>query len=239
MANLRCFDTYNATNFTGSDYIQGVKRKTLFQNAQTIAIGNSSYQKGIAANSVSPGYHTKTTGGRYLGPVQVIPNDGATTNGCLISAQNYDILYDVIKGRHSSINNFDINELSSVNGSAWLGTFSSINYIKNDIDCAISNVPSGVCNVMNYPARQDYEPGEDGHLSTFPGMIVDPSYEVFYPTCASKGNNYNKNVTFIFDKIAIENPQLIQYLSTFSYGNESQFPFPLNFNTTSCQIPDE
>ena len=74
MANLRCFDTVNANNFTGSDYIQGVRRKTLFQNAQTIAIGNSSYQKGIETNSVSPGYHTKTNGSRYIGPVYVTPN---------------------------------------------------------------------------------------------------------------------------------------------------------------------
>jgi len=236
MANLRCFDTVNANNFTGSDYIQGVRRKTLFQNAQTIAIGNSSYQKGIETNSVSPGYHTKTNGSRYIGPVYVTPNTNTEQNGCLISAKNYETLYDVIKGRHSSVDNFDVNKIASVNGSAWLGTFSSINYINKNIDCAITNLPANSnCNYIDYTSKQDYEP--DGNLSRFPGMIVDPSYEVFYPACESKGNNYSKNVTYIFDRIAVEQPQLIKYLSTFSYANESQFPFPLNFNTTTCATP--
>jgi len=232
MANLRCFDTYNATSFTGSDYIRGVKRKTLFQNAQTIAIGNSSYQKNIETNSISPGYHIKTTGGRYIGPVYVNPNTDTTKNGCLISAQSYDILYDVIKGRHSSVNNLDLDQVFSVNGAAWLGTFSAINYIDKNINCAITNLPSGDCNIMNYPNRQDYAP--TSNLTEFPGMIVDPDYKVFYPTCDSKGNNYSKNVKFIFSKIAQESPVYLQYISTFTYGNEDKFPFPLNFNTTTC-----
>jgi len=59
MANLRCFDTYNASNFTASDYIRLTRRKTLFQNAQTIAIGNASYQTGNPINSVRHGYHLK------------------------------------------------------------------------------------------------------------------------------------------------------------------------------------
>ena len=87
---------------------------------------------------------------------------------------------------------------------------------------------------MNYPNEQDYEPDPTGTLTDFPGMIVDPSYEVFYPTCESKGNNYNKNVTFIFNTIAEQNPDIVKYLSTFSLSKFNQFPYPLNFNSTSC-----
>ena len=235
MANLRCFDTYNASNFTASDYIRLTRRKTLFQNAQTIAIGNASYQTSNPINSVSPGYHLKKTGGRYLGPVHVNPNTTTTQNGCLIAANSYELLYDVINGSHASLNNFDINDVISITGEAWLGTFASINYPDKGINCVILNTPNGNCNTMNYPNEQDYEPDPTGTLTNFPGMIVDPSYQVFYPTCESvKGNNYNKNVTFIFDKIAEQNPELLKYLSTFSFSDFNQFPYPLNFNSTSC-----
>jgi hypothetical protein len=170
-----------------------------------------------------------------LGPVHVNPNTTTTQNGCLIAANSYELLYDVINGSHASLNNFDINDVISITGEAWLGTFASINYPDKGINCVISNTPNGNCNTMNYPNEQDYEPDPTGTLTDFPGMIVDPSYEVFYPTCESvKGNNYNKNVTFIFDKIAEQNPELLKYLSTFSFSDFNQFPYPLNFNSTSC-----
>jgi len=232
MSNLRCFDTYNAIKFTASDYTTNVKRRTLFKNAQTLAIGNSSFQKGSPINSVPPGYLTKKTGVKYIGPVYVSPNTPTEQNGCLISARNYESLYDVLKGKHATVNTFDIDNLLTVNGAAWVGTFSAINYPLKNINCAITNVPNGNCNVINYPTKQDYPP--TGNLTNFPGMIVDPSYEVFYPPCESKGNNYNKNVTFIFNIIAETQPEILKYLSTFSFTAVDQFPFPLNFNTTTC-----
>jgi hypothetical protein len=232
MSNLRCFDTYNAIKFTSSDYTTNVKRRTLFKNAQTLAIGNASFQKGISANSIPPGYPIKKTGGRYFDPVYVSPNTASQQNGCLISARSYESLYDVLKGKHSTLNTFDLDNLLTVNGSAWVGTFSAINYDQKNINCAITNLPNGSCNVMNYEARQDYPP--TGGLATFPGMIVDPSYEVFYPLCPSKGNNYNKNITFIFNIIAETQPEILKYLSVKSFTAVDQFPFPLNFNNTTC-----
>ena len=68
MAEFRCFDAFTLNNFSSSEYIKKRKRTTLFTNAQTIAIGNSNYQKGIAENSIPPGYLKKQTGGIYFKP---------------------------------------------------------------------------------------------------------------------------------------------------------------------------
>jgi hypothetical protein len=49
MSKFRCFDTYNLNNFSSSDYTKRRRRNTIFTEAQTIAIGNSSYQNGITS----------------------------------------------------------------------------------------------------------------------------------------------------------------------------------------------
>jgi hypothetical protein len=239
MANFRCFNTYNSENLNASDYISYKKRSTLFKNAQTIAIGNSSYQKNSSINNISPGYHLKKTGGRYFGPVYINPNDVNITNkkGCLISANSYDILYDILKGYRVDTVDFDLNSVVSGLGFMWVGTFSLINYIEKNINCAVTNVPNGDCNVINYPSKQDYTPTYIKDLINYPGIIVDPNYEVFYPNCDTNITNYRKNVTFLFNQNTIIPPQVAAQKSLIGGNNIIAFPFPLNFNNTKCSIP--
>ena len=65
--NNRCFNTYNTTKMSGSDYIKAKKRKTLFQASRTIAIGNIN-------SNIPAGYLVKQNNAVYNGPIYINPN---------------------------------------------------------------------------------------------------------------------------------------------------------------------
>jgi hypothetical protein len=223
----RCFNTYNTTKMTGSDYITSKKRKTLFQASRTIAIGN---------NNIPAGYLVKQNNAVYNGPIYINPNTSSTSNGCLIGAKSYELLYDVIKGKPVNVSQFDniINPASS-NGS-WSGSI-----MTTIQDSAISNVPStysnSVMDTMYYLPSQnstiDSNSLNNGTNDVFPGMIVDPTNTLFSPVC-NNGNNYIQNVDFIINKNNITDTQIALFLSNNTTLYSGIFPYPLNFNNTTC-----
>ena len=223
----RCFNTYNTTKMTGTDYITSKKRKTLFQASKTIAIGN---------NNIPAGYLVKQNNAVYNGPIYINPNTSSTTNGCLIGAKSYELLYDVIKGKPVNVSQFDniINPASS-NGS-WSGSIMTTTQ-----DSAISNVPStysnSVMDTMYYLPSQnstiDSNSLNNGTNDVFPGMIVDPTNTLFSPVC-NNGNNYIQNVDFIINKNNITDTQIALFLSNNTTLDSGIFPYPLNFNNTTC-----
>ena len=239
MSRFRCFDTYNLKNTSGSDYTIERKRKTIFTEYQTIAIGNVSYQKGLTENVIPPGYLKKDNGAYYYGPVYVTTDD-PKVNNCLIGAKNYELLYDVLFGSQPSPD--DIKDINvTYNGDAWQG-----NVLKTDfqsignIGPAISNTPNGYQNKMDYAARQDFLPKYDdvpNPPDKFPGMVIDPSYNIFYPRCNTKdlGNNYVKNVKFNLTAAQLENTELVNYIRRTAAKQYKQFPYQLNFQNTTCE----
>lgn len=240
MSKFRCFDTYNLNNFSSSDYTKRRRRNTIFTEAQTIAIGNSSYQNGISSNSIPPGYLKKTDGSLYYGPVYV-STKSTDLNNCLVSARNYELLYDVLFGATpspSDINGTDANLTSS----SWEGNISKITFTHlSNSGPALSAIPDFSYNMIDYASRQDFFPiydDPDGNPSTrYPGIVIDPCYNIFYNSCTSTSNpnNYMKNVTYTFNELKLTNPDLVKYLSKTTSRAYTHFPYPLNFQTTTCE----
>lgn len=237
MSRFRCFDTYNLKKISSSDYTTDVKRKTIFNEYQTIAIGNFSYQNGVSQNAIPPGYLQKDNGAYYYGPVYVTTN-APNNNNCLIGAKNYELLYDVLFGSHPSPNNTNL-ELS-YNGESWQGNILKTEFRPiGSIGPAIINIPNGTQNTMNYAARQDFSPKYEDSPNppdAFPGMVIDPSYNIFYPRCDTKeiANNYIKNVRFNFTVAELENKELVNYMRENNSKQYKQFPYQLNFKDTTC-----
>lgn len=250
MTEFRCFDTYVLNNYSSSDYTKKKKRKTLFENAQTIAIGNSNYQQGISVNAIPPGYLPKTSGGTYYAPVYVGTKG---TNRCLLGANSYDLLYDVLYGSKPYNDTYkqiaiDITDSLPIPPQDWVGNMMQINF-KSDanpdsiIGPAICDIPAnGSPNKMDYAARQDFLPKYDDIDNppiNFPGMMIDPSYNIFYPQCPSKykTNNYYKNIKYnssILFSSKETLPQTISFLNNKLYQNVKAFPYPLDFNASKC-----
>ena len=239
MSRFRCFDTYNLQNTSSSDYITGRKRKTIFTEYQTIAIGNVNFQKGLTENVIPPGYLRKDNGAHYYGPVYVTTDDIAVNN-CLIGAKNYELLYDVLFGAQPSPD--DVKNLNiTYNGDAWQGNILKTDFQSiGNIGPAISNTPNGYHNKMNYAARQDFLPKYDDNPNppdAFPGIIIDPCYNIFYPRCNTTelGNNYIKNVKFNLTAAQFENTELVNYIRKTSSRQYKKFPYQLNFQNTTCE----
>jgi hypothetical protein len=226
MSSFRCFDTYNGGNYTSSDYTILAKRKTLYNESKNIAVGNTS--------GLSPGYNKKKTGGVFKGPIYVNPR-GTDTSGCLIGAQNYGLLYDVIYGKHV-MTTHNPNETYNLSGQSWSGNIMDISY--NPSACVITNLavdPS--CNTLSYPSMQDMNPSDDPFYpginsifipAEYPGMIIDPNYEIFDNDC-NNGNNYIQNVKIDFDKQVTLLPELMKWLSTHSLPKMDTFPHPIYY----------
>ena len=251
MAEFRCFDTYVLNNYSSSDYTKKKKRKTLFENAQTIAIGNSNYQQGISVNAIPPGYLQKTSGGTYYAPVYVGTKG---SNRCLLGANSYDLLYDVLYGAKPYNDTYkqiatDITDSLPIPPQDWVGNMMQINFKSEanpdvTIGPAICDKPAnGTPNKMDYAARQDFLPkydDVDGNPPTdFPGMSIDPEYNIFYPQCPSKykTNNYYKNIKYnssILFSSKETLPQTINFLNNKLYQNVKTFPYPLDFNASKC-----
>jgi len=249
MSEFRCFDSFALNKFSSSDYIKKKKRGTLFTNAQTIAIGNANYQRGIEENSVPPGYIQKEEGGgTFFNPVYVGTTE--TSSRCLIGAHSYDVLYDVLYGAPPTNKKYeaivqDIATAIPITSEGWTGNIMEIDFKDaplGKVGPAISNTPNGYQNKMNYPARQDFLPKYDdpeNPPTEFPGIIIDPSYNIFYPQCSSKfkRNNYLKNVRYnseILFNGALSLNQTVTFLQNKLYQNVNKFPYPLDFSATSC-----
>lgn len=249
MSEFRCFDSFTLNNFSSSDYIKKKKRGTLFTNAQTIAIGNSNYQHGVTENAVPPGYLQKEDGGgTFFNPVFV--GTSGEGNRCLIGAHSYDVLYDVLYGAKPSAKKYqeivqDIATAIPVTSEGWVGSIMQTDFKDapfGTIGPAITNVPNGAPNKMNFPARQDFLPKYDdpeNPPSEFPGMVIDPCYNIFYPVCSTKyrRNNYIKNVRYnpnILFSNALGIQQTVTFLQNKLYQNVEKFPYPLDFSATSC-----
>ena len=248
MSEFRCFDTYTLDNFSSSDYIKKKKRKTIFTNAQTISIGNANYQRGVEENAIPPGYIQKEDGGgTFFNPVYIGTTEA--TSRCLIGAHSYDVLYDVLygasqpKSRWDKIASGDVYALPS-SPDGWIGNIMEIDFKDaplSKIGPAITNVPNGYQNKMQYPARQDFLPKYDdvsNPPSEFPGMVIDPSYNIFYPQCNSKykANNYYKNIRYnrLVLLSSLGEAETVKYIQNKLYQNVEKFPYPLDFSATSC-----
>lgn len=240
MSKFRCFDTYNLTNFCSSEYTKRKRRNTIFNESQTIAIGNSSFQNAIQSNSIPPGYIKKSNGSLYYGPV-FVSTKTSDLNNCLISTKNYELLYDVLFGATPSPADINQNNVNLTN-SSWEGNISKISFTPiNNCGPALSTIPDTSFDMIDYIPRQDLPPTYndiDGNPSfRYPGIVIDPCYNIFYNNCTSTSqpNNFMQNVTYNFNEQKLFNPDLIKYISKTTSNSYTRFPYPLNFQETTCE----
>jgi hypothetical protein len=110
MAFNRCFNTYNNSIQTSSDYMASVRQNTIYTDIATnVENGN--------------GNPTKTNGYKYNDNFGVIPLTISNKYGCLVNAKSYDLLLDVTKGMmiHNTVLGFNTNVLN--NNDEWNGNF--------------------------------------------------------------------------------------------------------------------
>jgi len=164
MAANRCFGSSNKSNSNSSDYTISNKQKTIFT--------------GIV-NQI-PANFNKTNGQKYN------KNFGLDSNCNLTFSKNYELLLDVTKGRRIAnpllpTSNGDFIGTSS--HEAWSGNLYSINYNNNGIINVVdTSYNAGNNNTIIFPMTEP---------KLFPGIIVDPSYQIFYDECSSRNNNGN------------------------------------------------
>uniref|UniRef100_A0A6C0HG42 Uncharacterized protein n=1 Tax=viral metagenome TaxID=1070528 RepID=A0A6C0HG42_9ZZZZ len=184
MANNRCFNTSNNTIKSASDYSTSIKQKTLYSN--------------IAKNMNLQGNANplKKDGIRYNNNFGVVPLTGNNTAGCLINSQSYDLLLNVAKGQslyNAENNNIDHFNLSGVlvnSNESWAGNLFSMNYATHGIHTVVdTSYNAGNTNSIIYPQTISASAADLSFNTAYPGVIVDPSYEIFYNTCLTSYND--------------------------------------------------
>jgi hypothetical protein len=178
MAKNRCFNTSNNTIQTASDYSIALKQKTLYSNvAQNMnLVGN--------ANPL------KKDGIYYNNNFGVVPLTSNTSAGCLINSQSYDLLLNVTKGQslynaaNDNINGFASVDTPLNSNEAWAGNLFSINYSTNGINVVVdTSYNAGNKNKIIYPQTISAYDADLSFNTSYPGVIVDPSYLLFYDPC--------------------------------------------------------
>jgi len=182
MASNRCFTTSNNTIQNASDYSTSIKQQTIYKD-----VAQNMNQK----HTANP---QKKNGNYYNDNFGVISSSQTNTNGCLVNAKNYELLLDVTKGQSLYNANNDINQSSVYvnDNDAWAGNLFSVNYAENGVNIVVdTSYNAGNTNKIIYPQPITADVA-DTYLSSvtaYPGVIVDPSYDIFYNPCLSSFND--------------------------------------------------
>jgi hypothetical protein len=183
MASNRCFTTSNKTIQNASDYSTSIKQQTIYKD---VAQNMSSSQSGNPK---------KNDGNYYNNNFGVISSSNTNTNGCLVNAKNYELLLDVTKGQSLYNANNGINQESEYvhENDAWAGNLFSVNYNEKGVNVVVdTSYNGGNANKVIYPQPITASAADLSANTSYPGVIVDPSYMIFYEPCLSSFND-NKN----------------------------------------------
>lgn len=172
MAFNRCYTTYNTTIQSSSDYSTVRRQKTIYTD-----VASTMNSKGTA--------NPKKNGFYYNDNFAVIPLVNKTSAGCLANAKNYELLLDVTKGKHyyDVDNGIDSSKNSINTNDLWSGNLFSVNYAAKGIGVVVDTsygAPNGNTIVFPQPNITD---------ASYPGVIVDPSYTIFYNSCLGSFND--------------------------------------------------
>ena len=141
-------------------------------------------------NKAESGLVKKKTGGYYTGPVYINYN-----TGCLVHTDSHELLLEVTKGKYLCNNSCD----ASLNTQNWNGGQFYGNIMVTDFSGQVvtdTSANAGNTNQFVYPVPSIGD-------SKYPGIVVDPSSQLFYDRC--KGQlGYHKNITIDNSTIAKE-----------------------------------
>ena len=180
MANNRCFTTSNKTIQNASDYSTSIKQQTIFKDVA---------QNMIQSNTANP---QKKDGNYYNNNFGVIPMTNTNTNGCLVNAKNYELLLDVTKGQSLYNTNNEINTANTYlhKNDAWTGNLFSVNYSEKGVNVVVdTSYNAGNTNEIIFPQSITAHDADLSFNNSYPGVIVDPSYDIFYNSCLTSFND--------------------------------------------------
>jgi hypothetical protein len=223
MANNRCFTTYNTTIQNASDYSTSIRQKTIYTN-----IASNMHLDGNA-NPV------KLNGVRFNDNFSVMPIIGNKNAGCLVNAKNYELLLDATKGKHLYDASLGINtQKTKLNtNESWAGSLFSVNYSENGVNVVVdTSYNASNPNKIIFPQTISACAADLSFNNTYPGIIVDPSYQLFYNPCLSMFNNGKNPWLHLVDVSFNETSYYKEALQSDPYYNIS-FPEKVIFNCST------
>ena len=165
MSHFRCFQTPQQP-LNSSEQTSQRKSKMLYNATRNMA---------------EDGLIKKKTGGYYTGPVYINYD-----TGCLVHTDSHELLLEVTKGKYLCKNPCD----ASLNTQNWNGGQFYGNIMVTDFSGQVvtdTSANAGNTNQFVYPQPSIGD-------SNYPGIVVDPSSQLFYDRC--KGQlGYHKNIT--------------------------------------------
>ena len=179
MAFNRCYTTYNSTIQSSSDYSSVRRQKTIYSDVASTMNSNGT------ANPKKKGFY-------YNNNFGVIPLSSGPTAGCLAHAKNYELLLDVTKGKHfyDVANGIDSSQNSINTNDLWAGNLFSVNYATKGIGVVVdTSYGAPNANTIVFPQPLTAGAADLVFNNSYPGVIVDPSYAIFYNSCLGSYND--------------------------------------------------
>ena len=202
----RCFSNPNKCE-TSSDYTRTNKQKTIFKDV----VNQVQYKNNFIKNN----------GVNY--------NDNfGLHNQCLAFAKSYDLLLDVTKGKYYTKPVEDPNWISN---ESWSAGLYSVDYSANNVNVVVdTSYNAGNDNHIIFPMTQSAELADISWNGLYPGVRVDPSYNIFYNECEEQNYWRKKLVDMSFNNTNyyIQSKQQSEKL----YG--MYYPANVSFECNTC-----
>ena len=165
MSKNRCFSNPNDSNTSSSDYTKQTKQQTIFTDVVNQVQTQTNFIKSNGVNyNENFGLH----------------------NQCLAFAKSYELLLDVTKGKYYTVPTQDPKWVSN---EAWSAGLYSVDYSANQVNTVVdTSYNAGNGNHIIFPMTQSAYLADLSWNGLYPGVRVDPSYNIFYNQC--KDQNY-------------------------------------------------
>jgi hypothetical protein len=161
----RCFSNSNDSKNSSSDYIKQTKQQAIFTDAVNQVENKTNF--------------IKKSGVKY--------NDNfGLHNQCLSFAKSYEMLLDVTKGKYYTT---PVQDKNWVSNESWSGGLYSVDYSANQVNIVVdTSYNASSANQVIFPMTDSAEFADISWNGLYPGVRVDPSYNIFYNKC--KDQNY-------------------------------------------------
>ena len=175
MSGDKCFFNPNESN-ASSDYTKSTKQKTIFKDVVNQVQNQTNFIKSNGVNyNENFGLH----------------------NNCLAFAKSYDLLLDVTKGKYYTK---PVEDPNWVSNEAWSAGLYSVDYSGNNVKAVVdTSYNAGNSNHIIFPMTQPAYLADLSWNGLYPGVRVDPSYNIFYNECDDQNYWREKLVDMSFN----------------------------------------
>jgi len=198
----KCFSNSNDSNKSSCDYTKKIKQKTIYNNIVKQVQSQTNFIKSNGVNyNQNFGLH----------------------NNCLAFAKSYDLLLDVTKGKYYSQS---VEDPAWTSNEAWSAGLYSVNYSANGVNAVVdTSYNAGNANQDIFPMTQSAELADISWNGIYPGVRIDPSYNIFYNECENQNYWRDKLVDMSFNttNYSIKSKQQSEQLYGMAYPANVSF----------------